>query len=285
VGNLVIPAKHQKRDVMRGTDIDLEFEMSESRELKVKACVTSFGQEYGDVFRPGFREVRAKTLRGEVELLKSRVEQEKAEAISNENYEAAQQLEKLRVPIQGLYAEVMQLASYKDDDDVTDDRYKLDDRKRKLAQELDQMTAGKQLDRLRSEYETAKDETADIVNESGNDSERRQLNEVISQELTFVNSPNPQKLQERIAQLRRIGFGILRRTPDFQIGWFEHLKSKPEVFNDPLQAKNLIEAGKRHIVAEDYDRLEEVNLLLHRLLPEKDQDSDELRPFSVGLRG
>lgn len=133
---------------------------------------------------------------------------------------------------------------------------------------------------MRSEFQTAKSEIGALVSESGNDHERRQLNEIIAQEHTFLNSSNPQKIQDAIDRLHRISFQILRRTPDFLIGWFQHLLSRRETFNDQLQAKNLIEAGKKHIAAEDFDKLVEVNGRLHSLLPQKEKDSSEMRHFT-----
>jgi len=220
--------------------------------------------------------MNVKALTEEVRMLDGQLEKEKAEALDNENYEVVEKMEKLTAPVQELQGDVMLLAL----DDVTDNRYKLEDRKRKIAQELNQLTSGKRIERLRNEYQTVKDEVTGIVNESGNDHERRQLNEVIAQEHSFVNSMNPQKLQGAIDQLHRISFQILRRTPDFLVGWFQNLVSKRETFNDQLQAKNLIEAGKKHVAAEDYDKLLEVNGRLHSLLPEKEKDSKEMRHFT-----
>src|SRR5206468_4339123 len=118
--------------------------------------------------------------------------------------------------------------------------YKLEDRKRKIAQELHQLTAGKRLERLGAEYQEAIDEATTLVNKSGNDSERRQLNEIVTQEQAFLNSKSPQRFREKIDQVRHISFQIQRRTPDFLIGWFQWLVGKREMFNDQLQAKNLI---------------------------------------------
>jgi len=84
-----------------------------------------------------------------------------------------------------------------------------------------------------------------------------------------LNSTNPQKLQSAIEQLHRVSGQILRRTPDFLVGWFQHLVSKRETLNDQLQSKTLIEAGKKHVAAEDYDKLLEVNGRLHSLLPKR----------------
>jgi molecular chaperone DnaK len=209
-------------------------------------------------------------------MLDARLEQEKADALANERYEVAERLEKLRGPIQELQGEAMLLTI----DDVTDGRYKLEDRKRKIAQELNQITAGKRIERLRSDYQEQKENVTSIVNESGNDNERRQLNEIVSQEHAFLASTNPQKLEAAINQLRQISFQILRRTPTFLIGWFEHLVGKRETLNDQLQSKNLIEAGRKHIALEDFDKLAEVNVRLSSLLPQREKDSKEMKTFT-----
>jgi molecular chaperone DnaK len=276
VGCLEILGKQLKRDLLRGTEIDLTFDLSESRDLAVHAYVNASSQEFSQIFNMTFRDVPVKTLAEEVRMLDEQLEKERAEAMENENYEVVQKLEKLSALVQEVQGEVMLLAL----DDVTANRYKLQDRKRKIAQELSQLTSGKRVERLRNEYQAAKAEVTSIVTESGNDHERRQLNEIVAQEHTFLSSTNPQKLQTPIDQLHHVSFQILRRTPDFLQSWFQHLVSKRETFNDPLQAKTLIEAGKRHLVAEDYDKLAEVNERLHSLLPQKEKDSKDTRHFT-----
>lgn len=276
IGYLEISGKNLKRDILRGTEIDLVFEISESRDLTVHAYVNPSGPEFSQIFTPKIREVNVKALSEEVRLLEDQLGKEKAEAIQNENYEVAEKLDKLASPVQELQGEAMLLAL----DDVTDNRYKLEDRKRKIAQELNQLTSGKRVERMRILYQTARTEVTDIVNGGGNDHERRALNEIIAQEHTFINSSNLLKIQSAIDQLYRISFQILRRTPDFLVGWFQNLLNKRESFNDQLQAKTLIEAGKKHIAAEDFDKLGEVNVRLHSLLPEKEKDSNEMRHFT-----
>jgi len=118
------------------------------------------------------------------------------------------------------------------------------------------------------------------VVQSGNDLESKQFNEVVAHEHTFLSSSIPQKIEAAINDFHRLSFQILSRTPDFLVGWFEHLLTKRESFNDQLQAKNLIEGGKRHIASEDYEKLAEVNSRLHALLPQKETDSKEMRYFT-----
>ena len=278
VGYLEISGKGLKHDLLRGREIDLTFELSESRDLTVHAYVNPSGPEFSQIFNPTFRHVPVKALAEEVELLDGQLEKEKADAMENENYDVVEKLEKLVAPVQDLTGAAMLLSLTPDD--VTDERYKLEDKKCNIAQELSQLTSGKRIERLRNEYRTEKDEVVGIVNESGNNHERRQLHEVVAQEHTFMSSTNSQKIQAAIDQLHRISSQILRRTPDFLVNWFQFLASMRETLNDQLQAKNLIEAGKRHIAAEDYDKLLEVNDRLHSLLPENEKGSEEMRHFT-----
>lgn len=277
-GELIITGKHIKRDLFRGTEIDLTFELSESRDLTVTAYINPSGPEFTQIFNSKYRDVNVEELAQEVQMLEARLGEEKSEALTNENYEVVEKLEKLSGTVQELRSESMLLSLTPDD--VTDDRYKLDDRKRKVAQEISQLTSGKRIEHLRADYQTVKDKTTTLVNESGNDHERRQLHEIVVREHTFLNSTNPQKLEAEINQLHRISFQILRRTPEFLVAWFQQLIERRETFNDQLQAKNLIEAGKKHIADENYDKLLEVNVRLHSLLPQQEQDSKEMRYFT-----
>lgn len=280
VGCLVISGKNKslERDLLRGMEINLTFELSESRDLTITAYVNPSGPEFSKIFKPTYRDVPVDVLNEEVQMLGSRLEKERAEALSNENYEVVEKLDELRGSVEKLCNDAM--IGTLTPDDVTDDRYKLQDSKRKIAQKIYLLTADKGLERLRTDYHAAKDEVTEIVNESGNDLERRQLHEIIAREHTFLNSTNPHKIEQEINLLHRIGFQILRRTPDYLIRWFQYLVEKREKFNDQLQAKHLIEAGKKHMETQDYDKLAEVNARLHSLLPQQEQDSKEMRYFT-----
>lgn len=276
VGMLLITAKQLKRDLLRGTEIDLTFEVSESRAVTVHAYVNPSGPEFSDVFTPKDRRVDVKALAEEIGMLEEKIEQEKSEALEHENYEVVDVLAKLSGPVQELQGEALLLTL----DDVTDHKYKLEDRKRKIAQELHQATSTKRIERLRAEYVEARDEISETVKESGNDIEKRQLLEIVNHEDVFLNTNSTQRLAEQISKLRSLEFQILMRSPDFLIGWFQSLTAKRGTFNDQVQAKNLIEAGKQHIQGEAFDRLLEVNKRLFSLLPQKEQESKDMRHFT-----
>ena len=270
-GELLITGKQIKRDLPRGTEIDLTFELSESRDLTVTAYINPSGPEFSGIFSSQDRHVVVGELADEVQLLENRIDAEIEEAVENEQYEFAQEIEKLRRETHQLRDATVGLPP----DDVTGEKFKLDDDKRRIAQELGRITIPKRLQRLQAEYQKTKEEATDTINESGNDLERRQLREVATREHTFLHSTNPKKLEEAISGLRQIRFQILRRKPDFLMGWFQHLTEKQEVFNDQPQARNLIEAGKKHIANEDWVKLDEAIGCLFPLLPKEDTDSTD----------
>lgn len=276
IGHLIISGQQLSRDLLKGTEVDLTFEMSESRDMTVSAFVNGTGQEFSQVFDPKPRAVPVETLASEIQLLESRLEDETAEAEANENFEALEGLTKLKGKIEELVGEATLLAI----DDVTDDRFKLEDKKRRLAQEMFQLTAGKKIEKAKGEYQVAKQEVSDLVSESGNDKERHQLAESLAREHTFVSSNNPAKIEAATKALERIRWQILGRTPDFLIGMFQHVVERRASMNDELQAKNLIESGKRHIASEAWDQLREVNARLWDLLPQSEQKSEEFRHFT-----
>ncbi|MDX1928480.1 MAG: hypothetical protein SFV81_18265, partial [Pirellulaceae bacterium] len=265
-GILRIAGDQLKQDARRGTDIDLTFELSESRELTVTANINS--QDFSQVFGPQYRELQAGMLADELKQLATQIDEEQDEAVANEHFEIAQEIGKLRSEIHKLQDATANIPP----NSVTDEKLKIDNDKRDVAQKLDRLTAGKRLQRLRADYQAAKKDVTNTVTESGNDLERRQLREVVTREHTFLDSAKAKKLEVAISELRHLEFQILQRKPEFLVGLFQYLLDRREAFNDQLQAKTLIEAGKRYVAAEDFDRLFEVMGRLFQLLPEEDTD-------------
>ena len=65
---------------------------------------------------------------------------------------------------------------------------KAEDKVRKVAQSVYELTASKRLDASLTEYAAAKSEVVGIVSENGNDREKHRLRELLALEQTFINS-------------------------------------------------------------------------------------------------
>jgi molecular chaperone DnaK len=276
IGVLLISGKQITKDLLKGTDVDLTFEISESRDLTVSAFLNGTSQEFSQVYEPKPRAVPLRILAAEILSLEEKLQEEKQDAETNNNHEAVEKLRNLINQVQSLITSAGTLS----DDDVTDDRFKLEDQKRKIAQEMYSATSGKRLDIAKAAYLETKREVAQSVSENGNDREKHMLTEIISREQVFLKSKNPERVQSEIDELESINFQILARDPKFLVGMFGHLSEKRTSMNDQVQAKQLFENGKRLIEQESWDDLRIVNSRLWGLMPDKEQASEEMRHFT-----
>lgn len=277
IGYIEIDGSKVSRDILRGTEIEITLEMSESRDLKVTVYIPMSDQQFSEVFNPSQRHLPVTKLQDEVETLSEKLEEEIEEAVEREDYETADQLTALKRKVDDLVINTNSLTS----DDVTDKKFQFEDNKRKIAQEIDDATRDKRISILKIKYNEDKEWCKKLVEENGNDHDHKIFGEIVGREQVFLNSITPVKIMEAIEELLDLGSNILWRTPEFLIGRFKRLIEKPQLFNDQEQAKSLTEAGNMAITNKNFDRLREINFGLISLLPKSAQQ--EAKTGKIGF--
>lgn len=273
IGFLEISGDMLSRDVIKGSDLNIELEMSESRDLTVTAEVDMTGQEFQEVFSSQERHSPLTDVKAQVRSLSSRIEAEMDEATRREDYETANELRSLQQEVKKVASRTEEMA----DDDVTDDRYQIEDRTRKLSQQVDNAVKDKYLHEARQSYEEAKERCAEVVEAHGNDEERSMFESIVAQEPTFLSSSDPSKVRQQVQQMRNITYTILWRTPAFLQGMFKSLADDVSRMNNQEQAKSQIEAGRFAIENQNWDRLADINYALIDLLPRGAQSEHQGR--------
>jgi molecular chaperone DnaK len=258
-----IMGKSLKRDVAKGSDIEITVSMSETRDLMITAYLNMADQEFRETFNPRERHTPVDVLKEEVADLAARLDAEIADATEKEDYETAAVLTKLKREMESIDYETERLTT----DDVTDKRYQLEDRKRKIAQEFDMAIKHKRLQKARAHYFEQKAECLKMIDSGGNDHERRIFNEIVSQEETFLSTNSVVKIQERSDELYGIILQIRWRMPNFLTDVFNWLLSEQVKMNDQVQARSLTDAGRFALESKNWGRLKEVNYGLLNLLP------------------
>jgi len=122
--------------------------MSESRDLSINTYLMMTDQEYEDQFNPTERRVNLPRLVEELYALAEKIRSEIAEAEAQSNFETAQEL----VDMEFELLELADNAKEMSEDDITDNKYQIEDQKRKLAQKVDELTREKQVIRVKNEY-------------------------------------------------------------------------------------------------------------------------------------
>ena len=267
IGYIEIDGSKVSRDILKGAEIEITLEMSESRDLKVIIYIPMSDQQFTEVFNITQRHLPVTKLKEEVEFLNNELINEIEEAVEREDYETAEQLTTLKRKVEDLVTNTNSLT----EDDVTDKKFQFEDNKRKITQEIDDATKGKKISILKIKYNEDKEWCKEIVNENGNDQDHKIFGDIVGREQVFLNSITPTKISEAIEEMIDLGSSILWRTPAFLEGRFRRLLEKPQLFNDQEQAKSLMEAGNLAITSKNYDRLREINIGLINLLPKSAQ--------------
>lgn len=263
IGFMQITGKNLSRDVSKGSDIEITITISESRDLSISAYLNMADQEFKQTFNPKERHIPVNELKEQVEDLSEKLELEIQEATEKEDFETAGALNKLKKEMEIVSDETENLTN----DDVTDKRYQLEDKKRKIAQEIDSATKNKRIQQVKLHYFEIKEECLKMLDENGNDHERKTYNEIVAQENAFFATNSPLKIQEKSDELHSILSRIRWRTPEFLTRIFQWCKNNQTRMNDQTQAKSLIDAGNFAIESQNWERLSEINSGLLNLLP------------------
>jgi molecular chaperone DnaK len=263
IGVIEISGKQVSRDIAKGSDLEITIMVSESRDVTVSGYLNMSDQEFKNVFNPKVRDTNITLLKGQVTDLSSKLDEEIELATEKEDYETAGALSKVKKEMEAVADEAESLT----DDDVTDKRYQLEDKKRKIAQKIDSATKNKRLQKATDYYYETKAACEELIENSGNDHERKTFNDIVSQESAFMATKSPLKIQEKSDEFHSIIGQIRWRTPDFLKGIFGSLLNDQAKMNDQSQAKSLIDAGNFAIESQNWDRLREINFGLLDLLP------------------
>jgi molecular chaperone DnaK len=263
IGFMEIRGTQIKRDIAKGSDIEITISISESRDITISVYLNMADQEFKQTFNPKERHTPVEFLKEQVEELSEKLDLEIEEATEKEDFETASALSKLKKEMESVSDETEGLTS----DDVTDKRYQLEDKKRKIAQEIDSATKNKRIQQVKAHYFETKDECEKMLDENGNDHERKTFNDIVAQESAFFATNSPLKIQEKSDELHSIISRIRWRTPEFLVGIFKWCRDNQTRMNDQAQAKSLVDAGAFAIESRNWERLAEINNGLLNLLP------------------
>jgi len=271
-GNMV------KRDISKGSDLEITISITESRDITVAAYLNMADQEFKQIFNPKERHTPVEFLKEQVENLSDKLDLEIQEATDREDFETAGALSKLKKEVETVTDETESITS----DDVTDKRYQLEDKKRKIAQEIDSATKTKRIQLVKAHYFEIKEECRKMLDKNGNDHERKTFNDIVEQETAFFATNSPLKIQEKSDEMHSILSKIRWRTPEFLTNIFQWCKNNQTKMNDQTQAKSLVDAGNFAIESENWERLSEINSGLLNLLP-KGAEKEATTRIGFGL--
>ena len=271
LGFIKISGNDIDRDILKGSDIELTFEISESRDLTVSAYVSMTDQEFKEIFNPKSRTVDIFDLTDDVEVLSDNIEESLDFAKENNDYEKLEVLYTLQSDIGKIQKEVDAV----DKNDTTDKRYQLEDKKREIAQNYFKTIRDEKINKIKKEYSDLKPEVERLIAQFANYSEQEYFKEIIEKENIYLNSNNISKVEELLDELESLKFQMYWKEPDFIKSMFASLVKDEPNFKDESRANLLIGKGLKFLEKDNIEELSNITRELLGLLSREDKEKVE----------
>ena len=279
IGVIGISGKDLKTDLIKGCDIELSFEISESRDITVTAYIPMIDQEYKEVFNPSSRAVNLARLKEEVDFLRRTATGQLNQLLANERYEEGALLQQAIGELEAIQSKLRGLAP----NDVTDVKFQLDDQKRKIAQTIESVAKGETQNLLREEYFEKKESYRELLAGSGQQELLRKFDEMSAGENEWIQSASTQFLRSRIREMDRLSWEVKKKD----LGYVTHLYTwyamkSLEAFSNPKEVKALRARGDEALGRKNVDEILSIIYRMYDLLIDKN-DGETLK--GTGLRG
>lgn len=270
LGFIKIDGSSINRDILKGSDIEITFEISESRDLTVSAYVSMADQEFKEIFNPKTRAVDVIDLTDGIDILSDSINESLIFAEENNNHEKMDDLHALRSDIDKIQKEVDTI----DEGDITDKRYQLEDKKREIAQDYFKTIRDEKIDKFKKEYLNLKQEVETLVAQFSDQLEQEYFNDIVEKENIYFNSNNVSKVEELLEELESLKYQMMWKNPEFIKGMFAWIVDG-QSFQDNNRANLLIEKGSEFLESKDIEELANITKELFNLLSREEKEKIE----------
>lgn len=265
IGFIELRSQDIKDDLIKGTDIEITLQISESRDITVEVYINSIDQEIKQVFSPSSRHVSTEKMKSELNLLISKIDEEISYELEDENLDKLQILKSIRDQCFDLLMDIETILQ-----DVTSDiKYKIDESKRQLMVKFDDLTRSKNLDYAISDYEITK---SNIESEIIQFDERHQqeYRRIIQNDKELINSGNIEYIERKTKELDKFFNNILYTKAENYGGLYMYYRTLDiSCYKDANQATKMMELGDKALDNKRYNEVKSIVSGLYSLLTDK----------------
>ena len=273
IGYIEISGSDLEQDLIKGTDIEIELTISESRDIDVNVFLNTCNQEFRNIFRPTERYISVSKMNHEINTIVKKIEAEFKK--HKEDYELLAKFKKIRDALIELQIEITLIQ----ENDTTDIKFKIDNSKRLLVKEFDQMTRYKELNEAINEHLELLSQIQRVIATKDDDFYQKKLDGIIANNFEYLNSGNKFLIKSKIKELEELNNALFKEDDANFIGVFLSYKGYSEVYENPKKAYILIQEGDKALSNKQYEVVKHVVYQLHALLPKEMRNSEEPKPF------
>lgn len=251
IGCIEISGKDINTDLVKGSDIEVQLHINESRKLSTNVFLVMTQQEFENVFSLSEKQVNLTRLREQYNLL----ENELISSVRNFQYnddkiweiQATAHLDDLQQIKEPLFK--------LKDKDKSDDRYVFAEKISRISREADKLGGNERIAMLIEEYMAIKEKLAGVIAtvDFEKDTLYKRLQKIEQSEASFIKSKNVSVIENKLEQLNDLWWSALSNTTSFLIATFiEYKAADPAEFKDHRAARSIIKMADNSLEKENY---------------------------------
>ncbi len=262
IGVIEIKAEKLVSDLVKGSDVEIKIEMSESRDISISTHLSMTDQQFEEVFSPTKRYVSIAKLRDEIHELRGQLELDLSKAVKNEEFELAAHLQDKVEQARDLYVQAKTLKA----DFYTDEKYQLYEAKRKLAKELyTNGTVNNRIFQIKERYYDLMETLQSWLQNIDDIPQKYQVDatKLKEDEIRIMRSNNYYLIEGHYQKTIRLNNNVIFYTPTLLVHFYHTYASlSPDEYTDYGAAKKEINRGEKALERQNYIDLRSVLMLL-----------------------
>ncbi len=285
IGAIEIKGSELKTDLVKGSDVEIKFEMNESRDLTITAYLAMSEQEFKNVFNTSEKVVSVARLKDDVNSLVREMRRELQDEKHREEEEENEWTIELRQCV--IEAEKLQQRIGKmKESDITDEKYEISEARRRISSRYDALGKDQRIFMLQADYFNHKSFIEEHLPHAEFDRDKmmNDFDRITQDEAQFLKAKSPAVLRAKIDALEFLRRRVYANTRYYIIDLFLYFAAIPTAnYTKPAIAATLIKQGEEALAAQQYAQLRTTMLNLSHLLHDEEVAFEKIKIKGTGI--
>jgi len=284
IGAIEIKGSQLKTDLVKGSDVEIKFEMNESRDLTITAYLAMSEQEFKNVFSTSEKYVSVARLKDDVNSLvrEMRREMQDEKARDDDENEWMQELRQCIFEAEKLQQRLVRMK----ESDITDEKYEISEARRRISSRYDALGKDQRIFALQADYfnhKTFIEENLPDV-EFDRDKMMNDFDRITQDEAQFLKAKSPAVLRTKIDALELLRRRVYANTRHYIIDFFLYFASIPlNNYQKPHIASTLIKQGEEALANQQFSQLRTTMINLSHQLHGDEPEYEKIKIKGTGI--
>jgi molecular chaperone DnaK len=246
-----ITGRDLKTDLVKGSDIEIQLHITDSRVLETTVFLVMTQQEFNNVFSISEKQINLDRLREQYHLLENELIQTIRQFQYNENENWEIKANALLEDLQSVGERLLKLKS----NDKSDEKYIIAEKIMRVSQASDKLGGNERIAMLVEEYFEAKERVMETINTCDFEKQEmlKKFQKIEQCEDSFIRSKNVSFIANKLKQLDDLHWDALCNTTSFLISRYIMWRELPaESYKDYPAARSLMKMADASLEKEKY---------------------------------